>query len=35
MLLLNAASAMFLVPAWVDIFKPKFILGEHEPGGAT
>lgn len=26
MLLLNAAAAMFLVPAWVDIFKPKFIL---------
>ncbi|MGR9091169.1 MAG: efflux RND transporter permease subunit [Gammaproteobacteria bacterium] len=26
MLLLNAASAMFLVPAWVDVFKPKFIL---------
>jgi len=26
MLVLNAFSAMFLVPAWVDIFKPKFIL---------
>ncbi|MBT7951373.1 MAG: MMPL family transporter [Gammaproteobacteria bacterium] len=26
MLVLNACSAMFLVPAWVDIFKPKFIL---------
>lgn len=26
MLVLNAASAMFLVPAWVDIFKPRFIM---------
>ena len=26
MLVLNACSAMFLVPAWVDIFKPKFIM---------
>ena len=26
MLILNACSAMFLVPAWVDIFKPKFIM---------
>lgn len=26
MLLLNACAAMFLVPAWVDIFKPKFIM---------
>jgi hypothetical protein len=26
MLVLNASAAMFLVPAWVDIFKPKFIL---------
>jgi len=25
MLLLAASSAMFLVPAWVNIFKPKFI----------
>lgn len=26
MLVLNAASAMFLVPAWVDVFKPEFIM---------
>lgn len=26
MLVLNACSAMFLVPAWVDIFRPKFIM---------
>ena len=26
MLVLNAAAAMFLVPAWIDLFKPKFIL---------
>ncbi|MGE0482578.1 MAG: RND family transporter [Gammaproteobacteria bacterium] len=26
MLVLNAAAAMFLVPAWVDTFKPKFIM---------
>ncbi|MBI2800287.1 MAG: MMPL family transporter [Gammaproteobacteria bacterium] len=26
MLLLNACAAMFLVPAWVEIFKPKFIM---------
>ena len=26
MLLLIACAAMFLVPAWVDIFKPKFIM---------
>lgn len=26
MLVLNASAAMFLVPAWVDIFKPKFIM---------
>ena len=26
MLVLNACSAMFLVPAWVNIFKPKFIM---------
>ncbi len=26
MLVLNAAAAMFLVPAWVDVFKPKFIM---------
>jgi len=25
MLILAASSAMFLIPAWVDIFKPKFI----------
>lgn len=28
MLVLNAAAAMFLVPAWVDVFKPKFIMGD-------
>lgn len=26
MLVLNGCSAMFLVPAWVNIFKPKFIM---------
>ncbi|MCL4791579.1 MAG: MMPL family transporter, partial [Gammaproteobacteria bacterium] len=26
MLVLNACSAMFLVPAWAEIFKPKFIM---------
>ena len=26
MLVLNAAAAMFLVPAWVDIFKPRFLM---------
>lgn len=26
MLILNACSAMFLVPAWVDIMRPKFIM---------
>jgi uncharacterized protein len=26
MLVLNAAAAMFLVPAWVDIFKPQFLM---------
>lgn len=30
MLVLNAAAAMFLVPAWVDIFKPKFIMQAAE-----
>lgn len=30
MLILNACSAMFLVPAWVDIFKPKFIMKAAE-----
>ena len=25
MLLLNACAAMFVIPAWVDIFKPRFI----------
>jgi hypothetical protein len=32
MLVLNASAAMFLVPAWVDIFKPKFILQARETG---
>ena len=26
MLVLNAAAAMFLVPAWINIFKPRFIM---------
>ncbi len=30
MLVLNAAAAMFLVPAWVDTFKPKFIMQAAE-----
>jgi hypothetical protein len=30
MLVLNAFAAMFLVPAWVDIFKPKFIMQSHQ-----
>jgi uncharacterized protein len=30
MLVLNACSAMFLVPAWVDTFKPKFIMQAAE-----
>ncbi len=30
MLVLNAAAAMFLVPAWVDVFKPKFIMQAGE-----
>ena len=30
MLVLNACSAMFLVPAWVNIFKPKFIMKAGE-----
>ena len=30
MLILNAAAATFLVPAWVDIFKPKFIMQAAE-----
>ena len=30
MLVLNAAAAMFLVPAWVDTFKPKFIMKAAE-----
>ncbi len=30
MLILNACAAMFLVPAWVDIFKPKFIMKAAE-----
>lgn len=29
MLLLNAAAAVFLVPAWIRVFKPKFILQAH------
>ena len=30
MLIMNMASAMFLVPAWVNIFKPKFIMQAGE-----
>ena len=30
MLVLNALAAIFLVPAWIMIFKPKFIMGEIE-----
>lgn len=30
MLILNACSAMFLVPAWVDIMRPKFIMKAAE-----
>jgi hypothetical protein len=30
MLLLNACAAMFLVPAWVDVFKPAFIMKAGE-----
>lgn len=30
MLVLNASAAMFLVPAWVDVFKPKFIMQSSE-----
>ena len=30
MLVMNMASAMFLVPAWVNIFKPKFIMEAAE-----
>ncbi|MCB1596143.1 MAG: MMPL family transporter [Gammaproteobacteria bacterium] len=35
MLVLNACSAMFLVPAWVEIFKPKFIMGTANERGAN
>lgn len=30
MLVLNACAAMFLVPAWVEVFKPRFILKAGE-----
>ena len=30
MLVLNAAAAMFLVPAWINIFKPRFIMQAAE-----
>ncbi len=30
MLVLNALAAIFLVPAWIMIFKPKFIMGRIE-----
>ena len=29
MLLLNAAAAVFLVPSWIRVFKPKFIVHVH------
>jgi len=29
MLVLNATAAIFLVPSWIRIFKPAFILGAH------
>jgi len=29
MLVLNATAAIFLVPSWIRIFKPTFILGAH------
>ena len=29
MLLLNAAAAVFLVPSWIRVFKPKFIMHVH------
>ncbi|MBI1733055.1 MAG: MMPL family transporter [Gammaproteobacteria bacterium] len=39
MLLLNACAAMFLVPAWVDVFKPGFIMQagrkRGDPGAET
>jgi len=28
MLVLNALASMFLVPAWIMIFRPKFIMDE-------
>jgi hypothetical protein len=28
MLLLNAAAAIFLVPAWLKMFPPRFITGQ-------
>jgi hypothetical protein len=34
MLVLSACAAMFLVPAWVDIFKPKFIMEARAAGPA-
>ncbi|MCC7121833.1 MAG: MMPL family transporter [Gammaproteobacteria bacterium] len=33
MLALNACAAMFLVPAWVDVFKPRFIMQSVNPRG--
>jgi predicted RND superfamily exporter protein len=29
MLLLNATAAVFLVPSWIRVFKPKFIAAVH------
>jgi hypothetical protein len=29
MLLLNAAAAVFLVPSWIRVFKPRFIVHVH------
>ena len=30
MLLINAISAMFFVPAWVDVFRPRFVVADRE-----
>ncbi len=35
MLVLNACAAMFLIPAWVDVFKPKFIMAAGEERWAS
>jgi hypothetical protein len=35
MLILNAVAAMALVPAWVLLFKPRFITGAARDGDAV